>query len=229
LSCSSYQAVYETEQLRVLNTQAADSSVIEIITPYKAELDDEMNEVIGEFATDMSRAKPESPLGNFVCDMLLAEGALAYGAPLDFAVYNYGGIRLDVIGAGPVTRGKIFELLPFENFAVVVNLDAEATLMLIRKITDEKGWPVGGIRFKVIDQQPTEILIAGKPFDPARTYKVIMNDYMATGGDNVSFIDPADIEFMNVTIRDLAIQYIQKQYQAGNKINSVTDGRIRYE
>ncbi len=229
ISCASYQPVYETQQIRILDDQLSDSMAVQIITPYKTELDAEMNEVIGEFGNEMSRARPESSLGNFVCDMLVKEGSLIYGDTIDFAVYNYGGIRLDVVGEGPVTRGKIFEILPFENFAVIVNLDASAVRMLLQKIIDEKGWPIGGIRFNVKNNQPENILIQNMPFDSSRIYKVIMNDYMANGGDNLSFLTNAKVELLNITIRDLALQYIQKEFKAGRKIYSTPDGRITYE
>lgn len=223
-----YQPTYQTQQLRVLSDESPDSSIAEIISPYKSALDAEMNEVIGDFENDMSRGRPESSLGNFICDMLLSEGEKVYGQPIDFSVYNYGGIRLDQVNAGPVTRGKIFELLPFENFAVVVNLDGPATRQLIQKVISENGWPVGGIRITVKNNLPGQVLIKNMPFDSTRNYKVIMNDYMANGGDNLFFLEGKKIEFLGITIRDLALQYIQNEYRAGRKIISTVDGRITY-
>lgn len=223
-----YQTNYQSQQIRVLSDEQADTALTRIISPYKSALDEEMNEVIGDFANDMSRGRPESSLGNFVCDMLLKQGEKVYGDTIDFAVYNYGGIRLDQMSAGPVTRGEIFELLPFENFAVVVNLDASATRQLIQKVIDENGWPVGGIRISVKNNLPEQITIRNMPFDTTRTYKIIMNDYMANGGDNLFFLAGQKTEFLGITIRDLALQYIQSEYQAGRKIYSTADGRIIY-
>lgn len=228
-ACSSYyQTNYQSQQLRVLSDEQPDTSLTRIISPYKSALDDEMNEVVGDFANDMSRGRPESTLGNFICDMLLKQGEKVYGDTIDFSVYNYGGIRLDQMNAGPVTRGKIFELLPFENFAVVVNLDASATSQLIQKVISENGWPVGGIQITVKNNLPEKILIHNMPFDTTRNYKIIMNDYMANGGDNLFFLAGQPAEFLGVTIRDLALQYIQNEYQAGRKIYSSVDGRIKY-
>jgi len=227
-SCTHYyqQSHYENQQVRVLEDQQADSSLVGIIEPYKSKIDKEMNEVIGEFGMELTRARPESSLGNFVCDMLLAEGELADKKPIDFAVYNYGGIRLDAIGEGPVTRGKIFELLPFENFAVVVTLDGVTTAQLIQKVVDEGGWPVGGIRLQINNNKAEQIYIHDLPFDTEKTYRVIMNDYMANGGDNMQFLVGRETTFLNMTIRDMAIHYITTQFQQGKKIISPTDGRI---
>jgi len=228
-SCKVYQQTsYEYQQIRVIEDVSPDTSVEHIINPYKTELDKEMNEVIGEFGNEMSRAKPESSLGNFVCDMLLKEGQRVLGDTIDFAVYNYGGIRIDAVGSGPITRGKIFELLPFENFAVVVTLDAGATIQLIQKVIDEGGWPVGGVRIEIKNNKPEHIYIHNMPFDSTRIYKIIMNDYMANGGDNLFFLAGKKTDLLNVTIRDLAIHYIQNEYQSGKKVYSTVDGRITY-
>ena len=53
------------------------------------------------------------------------------GEPVDFAVINYGGMRIPAIPKGPITRGKIFELMPFDNLLVVVRLDVSILTQFI--------------------------------------------------------------------------------------------------
>ncbi|MBC8047323.1 MAG: 5'-nucleotidase C-terminal domain-containing protein [Fimbriimonadaceae bacterium] len=227
-SCSHYTQInYNAENLRI-NSAGEDSSIIKIIQPYKNELSGEMNEVIGYVEADMRKMKPESGLGNFVCDVLLKEGVETYNMPIDFAVYNYGGIRLDAIYAGVLTRGKIFELLPFENFGVIVTLDAESTARLIQKIVDEGGWPVAGISFFIESGKAYNIKINNMPFDTTATYRVIMNDYMANGGDKLDFLVDKENNFLGATIRDIVLNYIEKENAAGKNITTVLDGRIKY-
>ncbi|MBL0145080.1 MAG: 5'-nucleotidase C-terminal domain-containing protein [Chitinophagaceae bacterium] len=38
---------------------------------------------------------------------------------------NYGGIRLPAIPAGNITRGKIFELAPFDNIIVLQKISGK--------------------------------------------------------------------------------------------------------
>jgi 2',3'-cyclic-nucleotide 2'-phosphodiesterase (5'-nucleotidase family) len=111
-SCSYYYSDtgYEAKQLRVSENAQSDSAVLSIIQPYKSALDGEMNLIVGEMGVELKRAKPESTLGNFICDVILKEGQLYADEQIDFAVYNYGGIRQEFINAGPITKGKIFEL-----------------------------------------------------------------------------------------------------------------------
>ena len=229
-SCSYYYSDtgYEANQLRVLENTETDSAVLSIIEPYKSALEGEMNLIVGEMGVELKRAKPESTLGNFICDVILKEGQMYTGRQIDFAVYNYGGIRQEFINAGPVTKGKIFELLPFENFGAIVTLDGKSTEKMIQKIIDEGGWPLSGINITVKNNIPQKILINNIPFDTARSYTVIMNDYMATGGDNMNFLEGQQIDILGITIRDMVLNYITRENGEGRKIYSKIEGRFIY-
>jgi 2',3'-cyclic-nucleotide 2'-phosphodiesterase (5'-nucleotidase family) len=228
-SCSYYNQVsYTTEAVRINPSSAIDSNMVNIIAPYKNALSAEMDEVIGYVESDMRRAKPEGALGNFICDVLIKEGREIYGKKIDFAVYNYGGLRIDALYEGRITRGKIYELLPFENFGVVLALDAKTTMTLLEKIIAEGGWPVGGITFIADGGKPSNIKIDGIPFDTLATYHVAMNDYMANGGDKLEFLIDKPADFYGATIRNIVLQYIEKQTAAGNGISAKIEGRITY-
>ena len=41
---------------------------------------------------------------------------------VDFVVLNYGGLRIQSMAAGPITMSKVYELMPFDNTLVVVDL-----------------------------------------------------------------------------------------------------------
>ncbi|MEZ5014070.1 MAG: 5'-nucleotidase C-terminal domain-containing protein [Chitinophagales bacterium] len=230
VSCTYYYspASRETAQVRVNETIAPDTAIEHIIAPYKEALDAEMNDVVAVFGMDMRKAKPESQLGNFVCDAVLAQGEKIYDGPVDFAVYNYGGIRIDNISAGPVTRGKIFELLPFENFGAIVTLDGSATAQLFRKIIAEDGWPVGGVTLTIHSDYTFEAMIGNTPFDSTRSYHIIMNDYMANGGDDLSFIPAENVVFLKTTIRDMVLDYLRFETEQGRTIQAKVEGRITY-
>lgn len=211
-----------------METGIPDSSTLSIIAPYKTALDGEMNLIVGEMGVELRRSKPESTLGNFICDVILKEGRIITGQHIDFAVYNYGGIRQEIIDKGPITKGKVYELLPFENFGAIVTIDGAATEKLIQKIIDEGGWPVSGINLMVKENKPVTIIIDGEPFDKLKNYTIIMNDYMANGGDKMDFLLGAKIEILGITIRDIVLNYIAKENSEGRKIYSQIDGRITY-
>ncbi len=229
-SCSYYysESKYQANQVRVLENTEPDSTILSIIEPYKSAIDGEMNLIVGEMAVELKRAKPESTLGNFICDVVLAEGQNATGKNIDFAVYNYGGIRQEFINAGPITKGKVYELLPFENFGAIVTLDGKSTEKLIQKIIDEGGWPTSGIKITVKNNLPSEVLIQNMPFDMNKNYTIIMNDYMANGGDNMNFLEGGEINILGITIRDMVLNYITKENSEGRKLSAKIEGRFIY-
>lgn len=231
LQACTYQytdAAYTTQQLRVTSIEP-DSSALALISPYKSALDAEMQAIIGEIGVDMRREKPESTLGNFICDVVVTETERITGTDIDFGVYNYGGIRQEFLNKGPVTKGKIYELLPFENFGAIVTLDGPGTLALAQKILDEGGWPVSsGIRIIARNGQVQEVYIGGQLIDTTRSYRVVMNDYMANGGDKMPFIKKEHIQVMGTTIRDMMIDHLRALQANGQAAMSAKEGRIVY-
>src|SRR5690606_13592347 len=100
------------------------SSNIAYYMPYKQQLEAEMNRVAGR--AEVARTKPgnatETLLGNFVADALLAEGkCLEPRAQLSSGTKD--GLRRE-LGHGDITVGDLFELMPFENELVVLELSA---------------------------------------------------------------------------------------------------------
>ena len=90
--------------------------------------------------------------------------------------------------------------------------------------------PVSGITFKIQDKKIKEVLINGKPFDENKTYRVATSDYLANGGDQLSFLAQiAERENTGLKIRDILITYIKALNSSGKKITAQKEGRIVYE
>jgi len=207
-----------------------DPAVDSIIGIYREQLEAEMNEVLAHSAHHMEKASPEGLLNNFVADLILEVGESLYDpedeSAIDFCLLNYGGLRTS-LPEGPVTRGRVFELMPFENEMVVITLTAEKTRELFDYLAlADRGMPVSGIQFEINEDRTWEAEIRGNPFT-SRNYKVLTSDYLAGGGDNMTFfLDPLDEEYLDMRIRDAIIQYLQQADREGRKISSELDGRI---
>jgi len=205
---------------------SADQSVDDIIKPYKAKLDAEMNEVIGEVAHEMSKRLPESTLGNFVAELLKDQTELIIGDSLDFAMQNHGGLRISSLAKGPISRGKVFELMPFDNMLVVITADGKIIKKLFDVIAYKGGWPMtDDIKLTIKDTIATEILIHGQPIDDDKLYKFAINDYIANGGDNCDFLQEGKVETLNITVRDAIIDYLERT--KGTKHSSKITGRVK--
>ena len=70
---------------------------------------------------------------------------------------------------------------------------------------------MSGITFTISkDKTPKNILIQGKPLDANTTYYVVTNDYLANGGDNMSFFSKATQKFdLDYKIRNALIDYFK--------------------
>jgi len=203
-----------------------DPTVDDLIKPYRAELDAEMNEVIGEIAHSMSKKLPESTLGNFVAQLLKEQTELIIKDSLDFAMQNHGGLRINNIGKGPINRGKVFELMPFDNMLVVITANGKIIKQLFDVIAYKGGWPMtDDIQLTIKDTAVEEVLIHGMPIDDEKLYKFAINDYIANGGDNCDFLQEGKVETLNITVRDAIIDFFERT--AGTKHSSKITGRVK--
>lgn len=209
-----------------------DSSMIKMISPYKTTLDKEMNEVLASSGYPIEKGEPEGKLGNLAADIVLTEANKKY-LPADnikaqFCVLNNGGLRVP-LPKGEITRGKIFELMPFENEMVVLVLSGEKTKMLFDFIAAKNGMPVSGIRMGIKNGAAVNVLVNNEKFDAGKSYKIVTSDYLANGGDKMTFFTDAPKEALNYKIRDAIINYLKEENKKGKIINPSIDSRIYYD
>jgi len=213
-----------------------------LIQPYKTALDEEMNEILVISAEEFpkERGKPETKLGNLVADLSLEVANKLYkpanGDSIDFCLLNFGGLRTS-LPKGEITRGEIFELMPFENELVVATIDGNKYNNLIKylKISPQ---PISG-DFSIKHQQKpnnNSLKIDEPSFDITKSFtsngnvKILTSDYLANGGDNMTFfLNPIKIEPVGIKLRDAIIQYCIEQNKKGNQLTGKLDGRITFE
>lgn len=207
---------------------AADPQIEALIAPYKSKLDAEMNTVLGVTARTLEKGKPESPLGNWMSDLFYEQMSEYTKGNIDFASMNYGGIRIPTLQAGEVTRGKIFELMPFDNMLVVVHADAATVQQFADKIAKDGGIPVSKqLRFEIKSGKAENITVNGQPLQNGKTYKIGVSDYVANGGDDCTFFVDKKRDDLGVLMRDAIIEYVKKQTAQGKKLDAEKDGRIK--
>jgi 2',3'-cyclic-nucleotide 2'-phosphodiesterase (5'-nucleotidase family) len=213
-----------------------DSAVHSVLAPYKVQLDSVMNVVVGQtaFALPKEPGKTETLLGNFVADACLAKGNSVYKPadekPGQVCILNNGGLRAS-LPAGNITRGNVFELMPFDNEIVVVTISGAKMWDLVKFAAASGGVPVAGMSIGMKpDKTPGTVLIGGVPFDSTKTYKVITSDYLANGGDKMAFLkDPIKSEKTGYLIRNVILDTFAEAQKAGKAIAPVADRRMHYE
>jgi len=216
-----------------INVPIPNQKVDSVVANYRNILSEEMNEVLAQSPFAMQKATPEGLLNNFVADLVFNIASELYDptadSPIDFCLLNYGGLRTS-LPKGDITRARVFELMPFENEMVVLTLSGLKTAELFDYLArSERGMPVSGIKLGIKNGQVGSVLIQGKAFDPERNYKVVTSDYLAEGGDRMTFfLDPIEANMVGMRIRDAITFHMQRETKNGNSLFAQIDGRIFY-
>ncbi|MGW1435618.1 bifunctional metallophosphatase/5'-nucleotidase [Streptomyces griseus] len=172
---------------------------------------------------------PEKPLGNVIADAQLEGLAPADKGGAEVAFMNPGGIRADLVhkasggeGDGVVTYGEAFTVQPFTNMMNVVDLTGaqlvsalqqqvsglnEASpkiLQVSRGLTYTLDLTKTGAARVVTDT----IRLNGAAIDPARTYRVAMNEFLAGGGDGFPALGQGTNKLVGASDLDLFNAYL---------------------
>ncbi len=191
-----------------------------------------LKQVVGHNARTMLnlRNEPDLPLGNLVADALLAKGSDYYKVPMDFAITNYGGIRIPM-PEGAVTLDDIESMFPFKNYMCYAKVRGEGLLRLFDQLAKTQAFQaISGARVKVKAHEVVEAEIGGKPVDPKRLYNVATIDFLLSGGDQIAIGALAeDVILSPVLIRDVMLEYVQAKEAKGEIIDYGKDGRVVME
>jgi 5''-nucleotidase/2'',3''-cyclic phosphodiesterase and related esterases len=207
--------------------QLADKSYETYLQPIKQKIDAQMNVVIGQAAETMKGHGPESLLSNFSSDVYRQAASEFLGEKVDISVVNLGGLRT-VVTAGNITIGKVFELMPFENELVIVWLKGDKLNDLLQYFASMGGEGVSGLRMEIDHGKAVNITIGGNSLDREKLYSIATNDYLVGGNDNMVQLAQNEKRLnTGIKVRNMLLDYIKKETQRGNKIQSKLDGRIK--
>ncbi|HUK64485.1 MAG TPA: 5'-nucleotidase C-terminal domain-containing protein, partial [Dongiaceae bacterium] len=184
-------------------------------------------EVVGASAAPVTRSGGENLIGELVSDAMRA------GPGIDIAMTNSGGLRAD-LPAGPITRGGIYEVMPFENTVVTMKLSgAEVRRALEDGLRHGRVTQVSGIRYTFDNaaapgsRVQALTLADGSALADTRDYVVAVNNFMADGGDEYDTLKNArDKTDTNVTVRDRIMDYVRRRCVGGAVLDVKGDGRI---
>lgn len=211
-----------------------DPDVEKIIAPYTEKVS-ELSKVIGRLEGGLTKTGVGAgSLGQFVTNGIRAQATARLGKPVVLAFVNAGGLRKNEISAGEVRASDIFELLPFENALVAVEVTG-AQLSRLLQIVPRDAQAGARIHFKWNDQSRAEF-ISGKlvdengkeqEIDPEKIYTIVTIDYLLRlGGGAYAILQEAKSTTpLNLTIRDAIIAYVKSETAAGRPIRGTVDDR----
>lgn len=167
---------------------APEPGLASLVQTFKDRIAPVSSRVVGTAASAATRDTTpagESALGDLIADAQAHET----GAPL--ALMNPGGIRAN-LAAGPLTFGDLFAVQPFDNGLVSMSLTGAQIKAILEQqfpADGDKILQVSGLketydRTRAEGDRITSLTLAdGTPIDPAATYTVACNSFLATGGD----------------------------------------------
>ncbi|MGA5472972.1 bifunctional metallophosphatase/5'-nucleotidase [Streptomyces arboris] len=190
---------------------------------------------------------PEKPLGNVIADAQLEGLAPADKGGAEVAFMNPGGIRADLVykasgseGDGVVTYGEAFTVQPFTNMMNVVDLTgaqlvaalqqqvsgpneaAPKILQVSKGLTYTLDLTKTGAARVVTDS----IKLNGAAIDPARTYRVAMNEFLAGGGDGFPALGQGTNKLVGASDLDLFNAYLAAHSTAAAPLAPPATDRI---
>ena len=219
----------EVNYIRANDSYSASENTMEsLIAPFRNQMEDDMNTSLGELPETIKKGKPNSNMGNWFCDALLAMSNKYSDKPIDFALQNYGGLRIPSISKGPVTKRHIYELMPFDNKLLILEIDANTVQLIADNLADSNGGPVSkGLTFTIEDEKAVNIEVNGKPLKNDEVYIIGVPDYMANGGGGCGFLKEIPQKDTGIYIRDAIIEHLQDLQKAGQKIEIDNTKRIK--
>lgn len=211
---------------RMTQTRPQDTAFVRFLQPFSDSVNKSMNTVLGYSAKTLEKSLPEGTLGNFMVDAFLEMAREKYNEPVDVAFVNFGGIRLTQLPAGPVTRGKIFELMPFDNLLILQKVSGSVLQQVLDLMAARGGWPVAGLTMKIKNRKAVEVLIGGEPLDPVKTYTIANSDFIANGGDNADMLRAVPQISNGYLMRDALIDYVQRRTKMGKQLEATIENRV---
>jgi 5'-nucleotidase len=181
---------------------ASDPDQVAIINKYNALSGPIANRIVGSQSADIVRVA--SPAGETAMGDVIADAQLASTSPADFggavvAFMNPGGIRADLVcsqacsqaSPAPVTYNQLFNVQPFNNVMTVKTMTGD----MIYRLLEQQFTGANGI-LQVSDGfayswsptttphvVPGSVTIDGVAVDKNASYRVAMNNFLASGGD----------------------------------------------
>lgn len=218
---SNFKYTWETVYMDSTWNDIKNPAATEVIAKY-SNLLAPLQEIIGYSEGEYGSDSPESPLSNFIADMLRECAEKFTGEKVDLSMLNFGGIRTS-LPKGAVRVYDIYSILPFDNRLVVLDIRGSQLRKLIEKYAKRgKTEAFSNVELVIDNFKLTKANIDGKPLDDNKLYKFASIDFLL---DTEGGLRPysENVTGSNIFIRDAVVNYIREM--KGN-ILLKKDGRV---
>lgn len=198
------------------------SKLAAFVDSMQAEIEKEYSEVIAQLETDWIRSRGESNVGQFVTD------AQREAAHAQVAFMNASGIRANV-AAGPLTRLKLFEVLPFRNILTTFQLSGrQLRQVLLHSLNNDEAVLFSGVHATVkrLPDNTWSILdmtVSGMPVEEERMYTCAASDFMVAQAKKYFGLEVERPIYSRLTV----FQAVEREARKTGSIAGTVEDRIR--
>jgi len=180
----------------------ADPIVAAIVERYRAAAAPLANRAIGKLDGTVIKGEinEESTAAELISDGQYFVARAPDKGRADFALMNNGGARTDLNpeADGTVRYGQIFAMQPFANNLVTNSYTGSQVKAVLEQqfasgadnkaranlLAPSANFAFAFDRSRPAGQRIVAMTLGGKPLDPARTYRVTINNFLSSGGDS---------------------------------------------
>jgi len=227
VSCNtSYKAEnVQYSNYRIQQHNEGSKSIATIVKPYSDSVNKLMNVVIGYNEAQLEKKKQGNTLGFFITDAYLEMAKQKVDPRIDAAFMNSGGIRLPEMAAGPVTQGKIFELMPFDNLMVLLKMKGSLLKQYLDTLAAGEGVIESGITMQIVNKTAEQVMVGGKALDLDADYTIVHSDYVAISSNLLKNIPRSSNGYL---LRDALLDYVKFINSQNKKVTVTNTDRISY-
>jgi preprotein translocase subunit SecG len=149
----------EGKQIAITAQNSEQTQIENFIKPYRDRIDKDLSLVLSNAPETIDKSGEwQTPMGNFLSDITFDKSNVIFQLrekkSIDICLLNHGGIRT-IISKGDVTARNAYEIMPFENSAIVVGLKEEQIMEMIDYlIAEKKPHPLKGLTFTIDKDKP---------------------------------------------------------------------------
>ena len=218
------------ERIEINDSLTGKQDIEDYIKPFREHVNKDMDSILAYAVDTYSKTDGDlnTAIGNLMADAVLELSNPIFntrtGHNIDMVILNHGGIRA-IMSQGNITTKTAYELMPFDNEVVVVEMKGVIVKELVGYLQRAKrAHPIAGLNIKLkTDGNILESTIDDKSINDDETYHVATSDYLYEGGDRMTFLKKGDsLHVLDYKIRNVLIDYFKKH----DTLNPVIDNRF---
>lgn len=210
-----------------VNTLPVDQKTADVVANERKNLASLLDVPVATTPTELERTSSLGQYFSYLAGQQLVDKGYLDKQPI--VLMNSGGFR-DSIAAGTITQGTMYNILPFDNYLVAMDLTREQIKKNLEN--DYVGWlqtsgltvyydPTKPAGDRVVEMYYTpsnekgEQTGVAEPLVDGKLYQVVVNDFMFTGGDRYDFTGAKNVKTYD---GDLVRDAIQSQLKKAKEV-----------